>query len=51
MDSSRNKKSCSIKRELYIKTEDSNDPRAKERYKIYCKILSSYLSSKKVTLE
>jgi hypothetical protein len=36
-----------MKRELYIKTKDSNDPRVKERYKIYCKILSRVISAAK----
>lgn len=41
------KKSCSTKRELYTKTKDSNDPRVREHYRIYCKILSRSISAAK----
>jgi hypothetical protein len=41
------KKSCSTKRELYIKTRNNNDTRLKEHYKIYCKILSRVISTAK----
>jgi hypothetical protein len=38
------KKSCSTKKELYIKTMSKNDLRLKEHCKIYCKLLSRVIS-------
>jgi hypothetical protein len=31
---------CKRKRQLYLASRDSNDPRLKSHYKMYCKILS-----------
>ena len=37
------KTSCKHKRELYLICRDSNDPKLKRHYKLYCKILSKVI--------
>jgi hypothetical protein len=39
--------SCKYKRHLYLASRDSNDPRLKSHYKIYCKILSKIIKEAK----
>jgi hypothetical protein len=41
------KKSCTTKRELYIKTRNVNEPRLKEHYKEYCNILNKVIMAAK----
>jgi hypothetical protein len=45
------KKTCNTKTEFYKKIKSSNDPRLKERYEIYCKVLSRVIvTAKKLDL-
>jgi hypothetical protein len=37
------KTSCKHKRELYLTSRDSNDPRLKCHYKLYCKVFSNLI--------
>ncbi|PNF30772.1 hypothetical protein B7P43_G06180, partial [Cryptotermes secundus] len=41
------KTSCKHKRQLYLASRDSNDPRLKSHYKMYCKILSKVIKEAK----
>jgi hypothetical protein len=41
------KTSCKSKTQLYLVTRDSNDPRLKSHYKMYCKILSKVIKEAK----
>jgi hypothetical protein len=41
------KTSCKNKRQLYLASRDSNDPRLKSHYKMYCKILSKVIKEAK----
>jgi len=39
--------SCKLKRDLYLLRKNSNDPRLKNHYKLYCKILSNVIREAK----